>query len=264
MATAGKTAARIPQMLLNGFLWLMAVLFIKAPRSLFKSISNAFKRPGHKKQFRSAHAAGTLPRSSYAVPSYHAVLNPFTLIKKLLYYILYVVLFPLRLVLRHAGLSAVIIAALYVFLAYTSPGKLIAYRYMGTDIVKVQTKAYSTASEILTYAWEEFMDISGIGRNDYSAILEEVQAEPEDTAVQAQRQFRVTANTGLNLRKAPGETSEKVTENMLASNTVLNFLSKEEKDSSGKIWLYVSTPDGKTGWVSARWLEELGGGKIEG
>jgi uncharacterized protein YgiM (DUF1202 family) len=69
----------------------------------------------------------------------------------------------------------------------------------------------------------------------------------------------VNAKNGLNIRVSPNPGSDKVGSVPLEFGSTVVFLEKQEKDKSGIAWYYVEAADGRTGWVSSRYLKEKKG-----
>jgi uncharacterized protein YgiM (DUF1202 family) len=70
--------------------------------------------------------------------------------------------------------------------------------------------------------------------------------------------YSVNAKNGLNIRVSPSPGSDKVGSVPLEFGSKVVFLGKQEKDKS-IVWYYVEAADGRTGWVSSRYLKEKKG-----
>jgi len=175
----------------------------------------------------------------------------FKALKKLLF-------FPLRLILRHRKLIFASVIILYCLLAFTPQGRIASHRFLGVNLMQVQRRAFQSSREILSYAWSEFKSIAGIEEKGELKTVPEI--EPVlNTEDNIKRKYIITAKNGLNLRKQPNASSERVLDKALESNIIVTYLDKSYTDKSGRLWYYVQAPDGSSGWVYSKWLKEIGG-----
>jgi hypothetical protein len=236
-------------------------IFRKPMLALFHSLSKAYssyktKSEKQKDSHRSRSQLSCCYRQKTSISLF---------IKKAVFKLLYYILTPIRLILKHKGFSAVTLAVVYLLLAYTTYGKIITYKYAGIDLADTQTHIYHSSKEFLGYAWNEMKDILGTAvsnntvenSSDNSVIRNNIQGAVNELS--ASTFYSVTAKTGLNLRKSPDAASEKVSDKTLAYNSKVLYLGKSQKDSTGNTWYYIKAPDGKTGWVFSKWLEETRG-----
>lgn len=200
-------------------------------------------------------------RSSYNREFYHdgSIREKFSLvkyIKKLVFYMFYILFTPVRTVIKHKKLLIPILIALYCFLTFTTTGKMFTYKYTGLELIEVQTKVYNSAREILTYAWDEaqeFMGISGSSHPDKAVEYE----NRENASIEASKsKYKVIAKTGLNLRQEPDASSSKILK--LDYNLIVMYTGEFKETSTGT-WFKVKTSDGTTGWAASKYLEEIGG-----
>lgn len=176
------------------------------------------------------------------------------IIKNAIVKVLRFVFFPVRLVLKHRKLAFLSLIIAYCVLTFTNFGKTLTYKYWNVDIVQAQNNIYNTGKDLLTYAWSELKEIAGSDENhDKKSIME----EQSDSKSVSGIKYIVTANTGLNLRKFPDAGSEKASDKTLTNNDIVTYLMKSQKDSSGRLWHYIETDDGKTGWAYSKWLKEV-------
>lgn len=180
--------------------------------------------------------------------------------KKTLVGFLYFFFYPVRLFVKHRFFSVVCILLIYVFLTYTTAGKIFTYKNFGLDLTDIQSNAVSSVEEILSYALAEVKELAGVEQD--KRHKENVPNESASLS-DLPKTYRVTARTGLNLRTAPSESARKVMESLLPYNTQVAFTSKTHKDSSGRIWFFVQTKEGYSGWVYSKWLEETGGDRYD-
>jgi len=198
------------------------------------------------------------PRENY--PSiYESKSRPLSVISKAAAAILCAFFYPMRLTLRHKKFTVCTLIALYFILTFSAFGKVITYNYFGMDLIQIQSDAYSATKQIFQFAWDEFKGITG-NKNIPDTASYPQQTEDSTKSVQDE-QFVVTAKGGLNLRKLPDSSSGKVLDKILAYGTTVKYLQKSQDDSSGRLWYYIETPDGKTGWAYSKWLKDMGGQK---
>ncbi|MCX7923396.1 MAG: SH3 domain-containing protein [Clostridia bacterium] len=183
----------------------------------------------------------------------------FSLLKNLVLYIFYLIFTPLRLIIRHNKVAFTMIIALYCFLAFTTPGKIITYKQIGMELTDAQSNIYTSSKEILAYAWSEFMDITGISTGTGNISSDYVGVAHEPPSPTLAKTYVITAQTGLTLRKSPSTVAEKAQDKVLPYNSSVLYLSKSQRDSNGSVWYFVKTADGNTGWVYTKWLKETGG-----
>ncbi|MCX7747235.1 MAG: SH3 domain-containing protein [Clostridia bacterium] len=231
------------------YLHMVKGLFIKTS-TLFKGFFESLK---HKRTAKSSY-------ESYYEAS-RPKLHPLKFFKTSASNLLYAIFYPVRLLLKHKVFSFGVLMVLYILLTYTTYGRIITYRYTGLDIRETQVKAFYSSKEIMTYALDELKDIFGISNSKdqrVSSMSDSSTNQSAPTDMSSKPLYLVTAKTGLNLRKDPSPSSAKVTEQMLAFNSTVTFLSKSQKDLEGRVWYYVQTADGKTGWVYSKWLKKKG------
>lgn len=173
-------------------------------------------------------------------------------IKKVVFKMLYVFFYPVRLFLKHKLALVYILLATYVFVNFTNSGSILFMEYTGKNFLQIQMKAANAVKQFSITAWGDFKDFTGL-----DDILKKIKSKTnkgdESNPTNVER-YLVTAAKGLNIRKAPGSTSEKITGGSLAFGSIVTFLDKIVTDSSGSIWYYIKAEDGRSGWVSAKYL----------
>lgn len=176
-------------------------------------------------------------------------------IKKGLFNMLYLLFFPLRFALKHKLAVICSLAAIYILFAFTDYGRAFTNKYMGIDLKDVQKKAIDSVKYYTGYALNEFNRLTGIDEwKENEAKKQQNTTMPASTA--DNKIYLVTAEKGLNIRESPDAASAKVGSNPLPYGSTVTYLLKTENDSSGKPWYYVKASDGRTGWVSAKFLKE--------
>jgi len=96
--------------------------------------------------------------SSYAQNLYYRhkqKFNPVFLVKNAIFYFLYIIFFPVRLVRHHKKLTLSFIIFVYCFLAFTEQGNIITYRYFGFDLLDLQTHLFIRGKKLTIYTWYE-------------------------------------------------------------------------------------------------------------
>lgn len=207
-------------------------------------------------QDRSDYSYYGLRKELYKKPSF------FSMIKKGVFQMLYVLFFPIRFALKHKLAILCTILLTYSLLAFTSYGRAFTNKYWNIDLRVVQQNTVQKIKDYSTYAFNEFNRITGI--NEWKA--KQANAEPassnvlvasniSDTAENG-KPFTVTAKKGLNIRKSPDAASEKIGTELLTFGSTVTYLSKSSKDDSGITWFYIKSTDGRIGWVSSAYLKE--------
>lgn len=186
---------------------------------------------------------------------------------KLVEYVLYILLLPFRLICRKKILIAAILVCGYLFLTYTTTGRDFIYNKFNIELIQVQKDLFQSMKSLAVLGKKEFCDLVGKSVGEIKLTFMDHEnsesSESSESSVknEVRTKYRVTAKNGLNLRKTPSETAERVLEQSLPYNSIVNYLSKSEKDGQGRMWLYIATVDGICGWSVARWLEEIEDGK---
>lgn len=222
--------------------------FIKASISAFKYIVRVYSNKKNRRK----------NTSIYSEYKHYNTKGFSVLIKEAIIRLLRVVFFPIRLLIKYKKTSITLLVTLYVLCTFTTYGRITTNRYLGLDFKQIQDDVYIASKEIFTYAWNELESITGLDKYSKSVELAGYEVKEEINTLPL-KQFKITAKTGLNLRKYPDATSEKVIDKALENNLTVTYLSKSQKDEAGRLWYYIQTPDGKTGWVYSKWLEEVGG-----
>lgn len=187
------------------------------------------------------------------------------LLKNAAFNVVYVILAPLRLALRYKKWELAVLVLLYLFFAYTYPGRVFVHKYTGMDLQEKQSqvlKHSKTAVNNLVFKAE------GIFKSLYDSVII-TSPEPAPAIKKTlvphsqtrQLKFTVTAKKGLNLRQIPDSTSNKPAIGLLKYNSTVIYLNKSQTDKNGVKWYFVKAPDGKQGWASSKYLKEIRGDK---
>jgi hypothetical protein len=186
-----------------------------------------------------------------------------SLLKKGGFQMLYFLFAPFRFVRRNKLAVLCFIVAAYLVLAYTEYGRAFSYKYFSYDLRNIpqlvlqKAKYYSTIGLLRLNQFTGMDEYQGkYGQSEY-ADNSEIPAGRNGNAFAADgKPYLVTAKKGLNIREAPDAGSSRVGAVPLEYGTTVLFLSQSQKDASGTLWYYVEATDGRTGWVSARYLKE--------
>ena len=186
----------------------------------------------------------------------------FSYIKKGVFQVLYVLFFPIRFALKHKLAIICTLLLTYSLLTFTNYGRAFTNKYWNIDLKEVQNNTFHKIKEYSVYALSEFNRLSGI--NEWKGKEDSAEHDSPDIlmtsniydSARSGKLYTVTAKKGLNIRKSPDATSEKVGSSSLALGSTVTYLSDEKKDASGITWYYIKAQDGRTGWVSSLFLKE--------
>lgn len=168
-------------------------------------------------------------------------------IKNTMLSIVYIILAPVRFIIKHKRLSLIGLVGIYCFLCFVPFGKALTYKYTGIDLMEKQAQAFYTTKEIVSYAWDEINEILDI-TTPQSAVAK-TDSEPFTQSINmVEHKYIVVAQTGLNLREAPNASSKKL--------LILPFESAVTKEDEKGNWYKITTSDGLSGWVSSKYLKE--------
>lgn len=254
----------LPVLILPFLKKLFIFIFLKLPVLLSKPIVNIVRAQSFKSNALKNY------KTSYNIPYAHKR-NPLEVVnhavKKFIFNLFYVLFTPVRLMIKYKKLLLLTVAASYCVLAFSTPGKIFTYKNFGVDLMDVQTNVLNAGKEILVYASSELRDIIGLDEriqvDTHRNASKTTQAKASSPAVPL-KQYKVTAKSGLVLRKNPNTILEKVQENSIPYNSTVTYLQKSQQDSTGKLWYYIQTPQSNKGWVNSKYLEEIGGAKNAG
>ncbi len=194
----------------------------------------------------------------------------FTFVKKGVYQLFYLLLFPLRFVLKHKLASFCILAAVYAFFTYSSYGRALAYKYTGTEISELQRQLFEKGKTYYFIAVNEINKFAGVDdwkkdnkaeqENDDPVMAASLNSNQQmSSSLYDETIYEVTAKDGLNIRTAPDPYSEKVNGGPLPFDTTVICISVANSVPSGSEWYYVESEDGRNGWVSAKYLKKAEG-----
>ena len=253
---------------------LLHIIFIKFPVLLLNGMKNIVKRkekaPLNKRNLIKPDNSNYCSRlssiaynNSDLMPLAMKSRKPYTykpsvisslvsVVKKVVFNMLYVFFYPVRIFLKHKLALVCILLAAYVFLNFTNQGTILFKEYTGKEFLQFQTKAVNGITQFSISAWNGFKDFTGL--NDMLKSNEGEFAKKNDPVPSIIEHYAVTASKGLNIRKAPDPSSEKVNGGSLAFGSIVTFLDKITTDPAGRIWYYIKAEDGRSGWVSAKYL----------
>lgn len=177
--------------------------------------------------------------------------------KKVVFNLLYLLFSPIRIFLKHKLVILCIIGGFYIFFGFTSPGKILFNSYFGKDLNEIQSDTVNFIKQSSLNVWEKFMSFSSLDK-----VINKT-SDKKDAATKSihtsKALFSVTASKGLNIRKEPNASSEKISGGSLKYGSIVTYLGRESKDSSGRAWYYIKAADGRTGWVSTKYLKKKDG-----
>ncbi|MFZ5945450.1 MAG: hypothetical protein ACOYVD_15210 [Bacillota bacterium] len=88
--------------------------------------------------------------------------NPLSILKNTGFFLLYALLFPVRLLRRNKLSFFVITMTILFFLVYTSTGQSLIITYLGDDFWSLQNKNMVAVKEIITATWAEVGNVTSI------------------------------------------------------------------------------------------------------
>ncbi|KNY26175.1 SH3 domain-containing protein [Pseudobacteroides cellulosolvens] len=186
-------------------------------------------------------------------------------LKKAVFKAAYVILTPLRLVLRYKKSVFTILLLAYLSCTYTNPGRNLVYKYTGMDIRQTQTQAIKYTRSVIDKLVLETENILKVFDNKEMSSLPQTTSETNNAPIikseSKQLKFIVTANKGLYLRESPDSASKKPAIGLLKYNSTVIYLNINHSDKNGVKWYLVKALDGKEGWASSKYLKEVGSDK---
>lgn len=184
--------------------------------------------------------------------------------KKGVFRLFYFLFFPIRLARRHKIAFFLILVSVYAFFTYFSYGRAITAKYAGFDLREVQSRFLEQAKVLYSQAVDEIDRITGmdewkkadISRKTSVDVLKTSDADIPKSVLNDDVIYIVTAKDGLNIRTAPDPSSVKVGSSALPYKTRVTFIKSALHESTGVEWFYVEAEDGRTGWVSSKYLRK--------
>ncbi len=188
----------------------------------------------------------------------------FSCVKKGAFQMFYGLFFPIRFVRRHMLASFTMLLAIYLLLANTDYGRAFTAKYFKLDLKTTQTVALQKLEVCTSYLSDSFNRLTGMDEwnknsNGSKANSGQVSVNGDSGAVSKGPAYTVNAKNGLNIRVSPSPGSDKVGSDPLEFGSTVVFLGKQETDKSGITWYNVEASDGRTGWVSSRYLKKKEG-----
>lgn len=184
--------------------------------------------------------------------------HPLANLRKAVFILLYVLLFPIRILLKYKIPLFCFAAAFYMFFNFTIPGKIIFKNYFGTDLQEIQNNSINTVKDKSIKLWDKFMTFTTLDKA-FEGKDSTQKKTSENIDATNNILYTVTAPKGLNIRKSPDASSSKIDGGTLKYGSTVSFLGKVSKDSSGRNWYYIKTSDRRKGWVSAKYLKKKEG-----
>lgn len=229
-------------------------------RKKYKQLkSRASTEPGKSGgQYPTADSYYSLRKALYKKQSF------FTHIKKGVFQLFYGLFFPIRFIRRHKLITLIMLFTAYLLLANTDYGRAFTAKYFRLDLKTTQTIALQKLEVCSTYLSDGFNRLTGMDewskkKNNREAYSDQASANVASGILSKGPVYTVNAKNGLNIRVSPDPGSDKVGNVPLEFGSTVVFLDKKEKDKSGSLWYYVNAADGRTGWVSSRYLKEKEG-----
>jgi hypothetical protein len=183
------------------------------------------------------------------------------LLKNTAFNVAYVFLTPLRLILRYKKWELVVVFLLYLFFAYTNPGRVFVNKYTGMDLQEKQNQVMKyTKSAIDNVVFKSGSILKSLYNSVIVVSPESVSAVEKTPIPYSQSneiKFIVTAKKGLNLRQTPDSTSNKPAIGLLKYNSIVIYLDKSQTDKNSVKWYLIKEKDGKVGWASSKYLREI-------
>ena len=183
------------------------------------------------------------------------------LMKKGVFKAAYVILTPLRLVLRYKKSVFALLLLAYLTCAYTNPGRILVYKYTGMDIKETQDQVVKYTRSVVDKLVLETENILKAFDNKEMSSLPQSTSENNNAMIQKsgsnQLKFIVTAKKGLYLRESPDSASNKPAIGLLKYNSTVTYLNINQSDKNGIKWYLVKSLDGKEGWASSKYLKEV-------
>ncbi len=188
----------------------------------------------------------------------------FTHVKKGAFQLFYGLFFPIRFIRRHKLITFTMLFAAYLLLANTDYGRALTTKYFRLDLKTSQTLALQKLEVCSSYLSDSFNRLMGMDewskkRSVREADSDQALANSDSDNLPKGPIYTVSAKNGLNIRVSPNPDSDKMGNVPLEFGSTVVFLEKREKDKSGILWYYVKAADGRTGWVSSRYLKEKEG-----
>ena len=168
--------------------------------------------------------------------------------------------YPVRLVRNHWVFTLLVLVAFYALLGFSSPGRRFVYQInpraqLANDRLVSVTRV--AAADFLGLSRTEDQEEAGTTEpvtEDAAAAsvpLAVTASDNAETRLAGARTVQVTAPKGLNLRKTPEGTGEKVVWMKLGDSVTLMGVS--QTDGEGNLWQTVQYKE-QTGWALDKWL----------
>ncbi|GEM_PF-5306934 len=156
---------------------------------------------------------------------------------------------PLRVIYRFKWVILGTVAAMYIILSFTIPGKAFLFR-INPGFYSANAAFLEDMGQIAQSAFEGKLFAAPVATDASS------QREPVSEATDVPKKKKtlvVTAPKGLYLRKTAEANGDKIV--LMQAGTQVVF-QDERTTSDGVTWYSVSLSDGTSGWANAQWLKE--------
>ncbi len=156
---------------------------------------------------------------------------------------------PLRVIYRFKWVILGTLAAMYIILSFTIPGKAFLFR-INPGFYSANAAFLKNMEQIALSAFEGKLFAAPVATDASS------QREPVSEATDVPKKKKtlvVTAPKGLYLRKTAEANGDKIV--LMQAGTQVVF-QDERTTSDGVTWYSVSLSDGTSGWANAQWLKE--------
>ncbi|HEX2947411.1 MAG TPA: SH3 domain-containing protein [Clostridia bacterium] len=218
-----------------------------------------------------ARLADSRTGSYSATDSYYSLRNElykkqnfFTYVKKGAFQLFYGLFFPVRFVRKHKFAAFVMLLTVWLLLANTNYGRAFTTKYFSIDLKTTQTVVLQKLEVCTSYLSNGFNRMTGMDewnkeRDSSDTTSAQASANIDLGSVSKDILYTVNAKKGLNMRVSPDPGSGRVGDGPLEFGSTVAYLDKQKKDKSGITWYYIEAADGRTGWVSSRYLKEKEG-----
>lgn len=156
-----------------------------------------------------------------------------------------VLFWPLRVLFRFKWVVLGTLAAMYIILSFTIPGKAFLFR-INPGFYSANAAFLRNMEQIALSAFEGKLFTAPV-------VVDAAPQQEQNEVAQKKKTLLVTAPKGLYLRKTAKADGEKLV--LMQEGTQVVF-QDEKTTSDGITWYSISLADGTSGWANAQWLKE--------